>query len=90
MTFGDFMLTNCDYQIKTTFWDDFSIADIFGVTAIKDTFQRAFNEWWELYYGSELRSVAVCKKGIVSVYGFSDDENKKAKEIILSILLYLK
>lgn len=45
MTFGDFMLTNCDYQIKTTFWDDFSIADIFGVTAIKDTFQRALNEW---------------------------------------------
>lgn len=52
--------------------------------------EGGYNEWWELYYGSELRSVAVCKKGIVSVYGFSDDENKKAKEIILSILLYLK
>ena len=29
----------------TTFWQDFSIADAFGVAAIKDTFKRAFAEW---------------------------------------------
>lgn len=29
----------------TTFWKDFSIADAFGVKAIKDTYRRAFAEW---------------------------------------------
>lgn len=33
------------YTPNTTFWDDFSIADIFGVEAIIDTFERAFTEW---------------------------------------------
>lgn len=33
------------YTHQTTFWMDFSIADRFGVSAIKDTFERAFNEW---------------------------------------------
>ena len=33
------------YVMTTTFWDDFTIADRFGVNAIKDTFKRAFNEW---------------------------------------------
>ena len=33
------------YVMTTTFWEDFSIADRFGVNAIKDTYQRAFNEW---------------------------------------------
>lgn len=30
---------------KTTFWNDFTIADKFGVNAIQDTFDRAFKEW---------------------------------------------
>ena len=33
------------YELKTTFWDDFTIADVFGIDAIKDTYNRAFNEW---------------------------------------------
>lgn len=33
------------YETKTTFWQDFSIADKFGVSAIKDTYRRAFSEW---------------------------------------------
>lgn len=33
------------YEEKTTFWSDFSIADRFGVSAIKDTYKRAFSEW---------------------------------------------
>ena len=33
------------YETFTTFWQDFTIADRFGVSAIKDTFKRAFNEW---------------------------------------------
>ena len=43
------------YETFTTFWEDFSIADRFGVTAIKDTFTRAFNEWKHDYkYLTEL------------------------------------
>lgn len=45
MTWKEFMLENCGYETKTTFWDDFSIADRFGVSAVKDTFNRAFKEW---------------------------------------------
>lgn len=31
------------YVPKTTFWLDFSIADKFGLNAIKDTYNRAMN-----------------------------------------------
>ena len=30
---------------STTFWSDFSIADAFGMNAVRDTFNRAFEEW---------------------------------------------
>ena len=33
------------YEIKTTFIQDFRIAEPFGVAAIKDTFKRAMKEW---------------------------------------------
>lgn len=33
------------YETKTTFWDDFSIADVFGKGAITDTYKRAKAEW---------------------------------------------
>lgn len=32
-------------EFNTTFWLDFSIADRFGLEAVKDTFHRAFGEW---------------------------------------------
>ena len=32
------------YKPITTFWMDFSIADNFGKSAVKDTFNRAFEE----------------------------------------------
>ena len=34
-----------DYETKTTFWEDFTIADAFGVDAINDTFNRSFDGW---------------------------------------------
>lgn len=44
-----------DYEFKTTFWQDFSIADKFGIDAIKDTYNRAFKEWKDNYiYLTEL------------------------------------
>lgn len=33
------------YEPKTTFWTDFTIADRFGIDAVKDTYNRAFEEW---------------------------------------------
>jgi len=43
------------YNVFTTFWDDFSIADSFGISAIKDTYKRAFEEWkWDYKYLTEL------------------------------------
>lgn len=43
------------YELTTTFWEDFSIADAFGIDAIKDTFNRAFEEWKTNYvYLTEL------------------------------------
>lgn len=44
MTFREFMAEN-GYELQTTFWNDFSIADRFGISAIQDTFNRAFEEW---------------------------------------------
>lgn len=33
------------YKPITTFWLDFTIADKFGADAVKDTYNRAFEEW---------------------------------------------
>lgn len=43
------------YKPITTFYTDFSIADNFGIEAIKDTYKRAFKEWRNNYkYLTEL------------------------------------
>ena len=43
------------YEPKTTFYTDFSIADRFGLSGIKDTFKRAFKSWKNDYvYLTEL------------------------------------
>ena len=44
MTFREFMKENGN-EVKTTFWEDFSIAERFGLSAIQDTFNSAFKEW---------------------------------------------
>ena len=52
MTFRAFMAEN-GYNVQTTFWEDFSEADIFGLSAIQDTFNRAFevlnHKIWQHY-----------------------------------------
>lgn len=45
MTWSEYMKETCGYETKTTFYDDFTIADRFGISAVKDTFKRAFEEW---------------------------------------------
>jgi len=43
------------YKPITTFYMDFSIADHFGLGAVKDTYKRAFDEWKSDYkYLTEL------------------------------------
>lgn len=43
------------YEMKTSFWRDFNIADRFGLDAIKDTYKRAFDEWKnDKVYATEL------------------------------------
>ena len=44
-----------EYETMTTFWDDFTIADMFGEAAIKNTYKRVFKEWKSNYqYLTEL------------------------------------
>ena len=51
-------LPGTDYELQTTFWTDFSIADGFGVDAVQDTYNRAFEEWKDhLVYLTELAMV---------------------------------
>lgn len=43
------------YELMTTFYEDFSLAEPFGKEAIKDTYNRALNEWKHDYkYITEL------------------------------------
>lgn len=41
MTYQEYCLNELGYKTITTFWDDFSIAEPFGIDAIKDTYNRA-------------------------------------------------
>ena len=61
------------YEPKTTFWEDFSIADRFGITAIKDTYKRAFEGWKSDYiYLTEL--VMVMNHKIWQWYEVDEDK----------------
>ncbi len=47
-----------DYGCQTTFWEDFSIAELFGEEAISDTYMRAKAEWKnDRMHGTELSMV---------------------------------
>ena len=59
-------------EFATTFWQDFSIADIFGKSAVQDTFNRAFKEWKKDYrYLTDL--VMVLNHKIWQWYEKNDD-----------------
>ena len=63
------------YETKTTFWEDFSIADAFGIPAIKDTFNRAFKEWKNNYeYVTELACVMSWKS--CAWYGKDNEKSR--------------
>lgn len=63
------------YKPMTTFYQDFSIAERFGVDAINDTFNRTFEEWKEDYqYLTEL--VMVLNWKIYEHYEVNNDYAK--------------
>lgn len=45
MNWKQYALEYCGYETKTTFGNDFDIAEAFGLDAIRDTYNRVFNEW---------------------------------------------
>lgn len=46
------------YVPKTTFWNDFEIADVFGAYAVQETYDRVMKEWADDYeYLTELALV---------------------------------
>lgn len=68
------------YKPQTTFWQDFSIADAFGIKAIKDTYNRAFGEWRSDYvYLTEL--VMVLNWKIWQWYEKNDEYSKVYNEL---------
>lgn len=67
------------YKPITTFYEDFSIADKYGIDAIKDTYKRAFNEWKTDYkYLTELVMVLNWKIAEHYKEGATEEENKTA------------
>lgn len=68
------------YKPMTTFYQDFSIADNFGIDAIKDTYNKAFNEWKTNYkYITEL--VLVLNWKIWSYYDSTQSEDSQTNKI---------
>ena len=66
------------YSPKTTFWMDFSIAEVYGNKAIYDTYHRAFDEWkTNTEYVTEL--VLVLNWKIWYWYGLWEKEKDEKK-----------
>ena len=75
MTWSELMLQNLGYETKTTFWDDFSIAERFGEIAIEDTYKKAFDLYKDnVEYITEL--VLVLNHKIWYWYEKDDDKAK--------------
>lgn len=67
-------------ELKTTFYQDFTIADHFGLDAVKDTYTRAFEEWkTNTEYVSEL-SLILNWKIWEHYYKEKDETSPKKKE----------
>ena len=65
----------CGYEPITSFWADFSIADIYGNTAIRQTYQTAFKNWKDNYkYLTELVLVLNHK-----IWQWSEQNEERAK-----------
>lgn len=64
-----------NFEFQTTFWQDFTIADKFGLYAIEDTYNRAFKEWKDnLVYITELSLVLNWK-----IWSWHNEDDAKAE-----------
>lgn len=62
------------YTPVTTFWQDFSVADLFGNKAIENTYKKAKSEWKDNYkYWTELCLVLNHK-----IWQWHERDNQKA------------
>ena len=43
--FREMMRDMSGYEVKTSFYGDFTIADAFGERGIRDTYKRCFESW---------------------------------------------
>lgn len=69
------------YRFTSTFWEDFTLADVFGEDAVKDTYKRAFEEWKDDYvFLTEL--VCTCNLKICEHY---ENGNKKLAKVYDSL-----
>lgn len=72
------------YKPQTTFYTDFSIADKFGVKAIKDTYSNAFNSWKDnVVYVTELCMVLNWK--LHRWYNVKDEYAKVYNDLYLKL-----
>ena len=72
MSFKSQMEMQTGYSCITTFFEDFSIADKFGIEAVKDTYARALKEWKHDYkYLTEL--VMILNWKIWQYYNHKDE-----------------
>lgn len=72
MSFKSQMEMQTGYSCITTFFEDFSIADKFGVDAVKDTYARVLKEWKHDYkYLTEL--VMILNWKIWQYYNHKDE-----------------
>ena len=70
------------YEEKTTFWRDFSIAELYGENGIKDTYERAKQDWQDMSkdFAKEHKNVQL-KSFDVPHYIHSYIPDELAKEI---------
>lgn len=69
------------YVPQTTFYMDFSIADAFGVDAVKDTYKRSFDSWHaDRVYFTELVMVLNWK---------SWEHHSKGNDVLVSLYVDL-
>ena len=79
------MAEEIGYEPKTTFWDDFSIAELYGdptpIHGIVDTYWRAFKEWkHDVKYIAEL-SLVLNHKGCFWYNVAEEREDKRLTAI---------
>lgn len=84
MTFREFMREN-GYELQTTFWEDFSIADRFGLSAIQDTFKRKYSINSLVYWVTYVHNVVYSFYRSM-IYCYINSTQRCAGSIVIDII----